>query len=113
MKKNGQAEVTVFQQRVYDALCKIPRGRITTYGLLARHLKCRSAQAVGQALRRNPFAPEVPCHRVISANLTIGGFSGEREGVEIERKKKILKKEGVRFSRSGRLENPKQVFDFS
>ena len=51
---------TVFEQRVFDAICRIPLGRVTTYGLLAKELNCGSAQAVGQALERNPFAPEVP-----------------------------------------------------
>ena len=75
--------ITPFQQRVYDATCRIPAGRVTTYGLLARHLGCRSAQAVGQALRRNPFAPQVPCHRVIAADLRMGGFCGARDGAQI------------------------------
>ena len=90
----------------------MPAGRVTTYGLLARHLKCRSAQAVGQALRRNPFAPEVPCHRVIAADLRIGGFCGARAGAQIRRKLRLLQQEGVRFDAAGRLGDARRVFRF-
>ena len=108
---NGNS-TTPFQQRVYAALCRVPAGRVTTYGLLAQHLRCRSAQAVGQALRRNPFAPQVPCHRVIAADLRIGGFSGERAGAQIQRKLRLLAEEGVRFDAEGRLADAQQVFRF-
>ena len=104
--------VTPFQQRVYTALRRVPAGRVTTYGLLARHLGCRSAQAVGQALRRNPFAPEVPCHRVIAADLHLGGFCGARTGAQIRRKRALLATEGVAFDANGRLADPARVFRF-
>jgi methylated-DNA-[protein]-cysteine S-methyltransferase len=67
---------------------------------------------VGQALRRNPFAPEVPCHRVIAADLTIGGFAGRRQGREIVRKQALLAAEGVRFTRAGRLAEPERLYRF-
>jgi methylated-DNA-[protein]-cysteine S-methyltransferase len=103
---------TLFQQRVYAALRRVSTGRVTTYGLLARHLGCRSAQAVGQALRRNPFAPEVPCHRVIAADLRIGGFHGARGGAQIRRKLRLLASEGVMFDAEGRLIEVRRVFRF-
>ena len=65
--------ITSFQRRVYLELLNVPVGETITYGELARRIGCRSAQAVGQALRRNPFAPDVPCHRVISADGSLGG----------------------------------------
>ena len=79
-------EPTTFEHKVYEAVKKIPRGRVTTYKLLAACVGCGSAQAVGQALRRNPFAPRVPCHRVIASDLGIGGFAGRTAGREILRK---------------------------
>lgn len=85
--------LTDFQQRVYLALLDIPQGTTITYGELARRVGCRSAQAVGQALRRNPFAPDVPCHRVVAADGSLGGYNGAREGVELERKRQLLEKE--------------------
>ena len=85
--------ITPFQRRVYMELLNIPSGKTITYGELARRIGCRSAQAVGQALRRNPFAPEVPCHRVVAANGSIGGYNGKRSGEDIERKRMLLDKE--------------------
>lgn len=102
---------TEFEQRVFDAICRIPRGRVTSYGLLARELGCGSAQAVGQALKRNPFAPEVPCHRVIASNLRAGGFAGHRGGEEIRRKLRLLAEEGVGFV-DGKLADPEAIWDF-
>lgn len=85
-------EITEFQRRVYLALLDVPAGQTVTYGQLARAIGCRSPQAVGQALRRNPFAPDVPCHRVV-AKQGIGGFFGQTEGEMIERKKALLREE--------------------
>jgi methylated-DNA-[protein]-cysteine S-methyltransferase len=110
MKKSG-SRITEFQERVYAATKRIPRGKVTTYKHLARAIGCGSSRAVGQALSVNPFAPVVPCHRVIRSDLTIGGFSGKVEGPEIEKKRALLLKEGVRFE-DDRLLNPKDVYAF-
>lgn len=85
--------ITPFQRRVYLALLDIPRGQTITYAELARRIGCRSAQAVGQALKRNPFAPEVPCHRVVAADGSLGGYNGQRDGEELERKRQLLEAE--------------------
>lgn len=85
--------ITDFQRRVYLALLEVPAGTTISYGELARRIGCRSAQAVGQALKRNPFAPHVPCHRVIASDGSIGGFHGQREGEMIEKKKRLLRDE--------------------
>ncbi len=103
--------VTPFQQRVYDAVLLIPQGKVSTYRDVAAFLGCGSPRAVGQALRVNPFAPKVPCHRVIAANLKLGGFQGERDGAAIERKRRMLAREGVHFE-AGRLAAKGQVFQF-
>ena len=79
-------------------LLNVPAGSTITYGELARRIGCRSAQAVGQALKRNPFAPHVPCHRVVAADGSIGGYFGEREGEMIDRKRKLLEKEKKRHA---------------
>ena len=84
--------ITEFQRRVYMAVLEVPRGETVTYGELARRIGCGSAQAVGQALRRNPFAPSVPCHRVVARD-GIGGFHGQRCGEMIDRKRKLLAEE--------------------
>ena len=89
----NSTEITEFQRRVYIELLNVPRGATITYGELARRIGCRSAQAVGQALRCNPFAPYVPCHRVIASNGSIGGFHGQIEGEMIEKKRQLLETE--------------------
>ncbi|MBQ0049215.1 MAG: MGMT family protein [Bacteroidales bacterium] len=85
--------ITDFQRRVYLALLQVKRGETISYKQLAARIGCRSAQAVGQALKRNPFAPDVPCHRVVAADGSIGGFHGEREGEMIDRKRALLESE--------------------
>ena len=85
--------ITPFQRRVYLELLNVPAGETITYGELARRVGCRSAQAVGQALKRNPFAPMVPCHRVVAADGSIGGYLGERAGEQFERKRALIEAE--------------------
>ena len=68
--------LTLFRKRVLLALCQVPSGSYTTYLALSNHLSS-SPRAVGNALRNNPFAPRVPCHRVVAADGGIGGFGGE------------------------------------
>mgnify|MGYP000321349452 FL=1 len=96
-------EPTVFESRVYEALCRVPAGKVVTYKTLGHAVGCASGQAIGNAMRRNPFAPEVPCHRVIPATLMLGGFMGDVIGEKIERKRKLLEKEGVKFDEAGKL----------
>lgn len=102
---NPERPPTEFENRVFGATSGIPRGKVTTYLELARHLNCGSAQAIGQALKRNPFAPEVPCHRVVRSDLSLGGFHGQTGGPEIERKRQILLSEGVEVSPEGEIPN--------
>ena len=113
MAECGKCMVTPFQARVYAALCRVPAWRVTSYRELARAVGCASAQAVGQALRRNPFAPDVPCHRVIAADGSLGGFSGMRGGRELARKRRLLAAEGVDFHADGRLAERERFFSFA
>jgi methylated-DNA-[protein]-cysteine S-methyltransferase len=86
--------VTSFATKVYELCSQIPAGKVSTYGAIALALDS-SPRAVGQALRCNPFAPKVPCHRVVASDGRIGGFMGVTTGKEIERKIKLLGKEGI------------------
>jgi len=82
---------TVFQRTVWDALQDIPPGRTTTYGELARRVGLPGgARAVAQACGANPTAVIVPCHRVVAADGSLGGY---RWGVE--RKRVLLQREQV------------------
>lgn len=85
--------ITEFQRRVYMALLDIPRGETVSYSELGRRIGCKSAQAIGQALKHNPYAPEVPCHRVVRKDGTIGGYCGKTDGEMIEKKIGLLKQE--------------------
>ena len=88
--------ITPFQRKVYLELLDVPAGETITYGVLARRIGCGSAQAVGQALKRNPFAPDVPCHRVVAADGSLGGYMGKRDGELLERKRRLLDEERKR-----------------
>lgn len=90
--------ITKLQHDVYIHLLRIPHGKVTTYKHIADAVKCNSAQAIGQALRKNPFAPAVPCHRVIRSDQTLGGFSGSTNNETVDRKMGLLQSEGVKFS---------------
>ncbi len=87
--------VSHFCNRVYTALCMVPKGYVTTYRDLARAIGCNSPRAIGQALKINPFAPSVPCHRVVYSNGAIGGFAGKTKGPMIRKKIQLLQNEGV------------------
>lgn len=68
--------IAPFEQRVYEAARNIPPGTTITYGDLAKRIgEPHASQAVGQALGRNPFAPVVPCHRIVAADGKMHGFS--------------------------------------
>lgn len=88
--------VSSFAQRVYDRLCRVPKGKVTTYRELAHVLNSKAYRAVGLALRSNPYAPNVPCHRVVQSDGSIGGFKGTTCGQPVEEKIALLKGEGVR-----------------
>ncbi len=82
-------------QDVYTLLSQVPKGRVTTYKALANAVNSKAYRAIGQILRTNPNAPQVPCHRVVRSDGSIGGYKGQTSGVEIRHKIAILKKEGV------------------
>jgi methylated-DNA-[protein]-cysteine S-methyltransferase len=67
--------ISDFQQKLYAKLREVPAGKVTTYQDLALAIGSHAYRAVGTAMNKNPFAPEVPCHRVIKANGEIGGFA--------------------------------------
>ena len=89
MKLNG----TKFQLKVWSYLKKIPRGSVKTYSQVAKGIgKPLAARAVANAIGKNPFAPKIPCHRVIRSDGSLGGYSGKGG---IKTKKLLLKKEGI------------------
>ena len=90
-----------FCRMVWTATQSIPRGEVKSYSWISLQIKIpRSFRAVGTALRKNPFPLLIPCHRVIRSNGTLGGFSAPA-GVNLKRK--LLKMEGVRFDKKGKV----------
>ena len=82
-----------FQQKVWLACATIPKGETRTYNWIAREIgKPGAARAVGAALGANPFAPAIPCHRVLRSDGKMGGYSGPGG---IATKIKMLRKEGA------------------
>lgn len=83
-----------FQQAVYLAICRIRPGQTRSYQWVARQIgRPRAARAVGNALNQNPFAPQIPCHRVVRSNGMLGGYAGGTK-----RKRLLLLKEGWKQS---------------
>jgi methylated-DNA-[protein]-cysteine S-methyltransferase len=86
---------TEFQKMVWCELMNIPRGETITYAELARRVGRPSAvRAVANAVGKNPFAPDIPCHRVVRSDGGLGGYSASGGA---ETKKKLLRAEGVDF----------------
>jgi O-6-methylguanine DNA methyltransferase len=83
-------DVSSFERSVLETLEKVPHGYVTSYGAIARALGVKSPRAVGQALKRNPLPLIYPCHRIVSSNSTLGGFSS---GTDLKRH--LLEREGA------------------
>jgi len=82
-----------FNQQVWAICARVPRGKVTTYAAIARKLGTQAYRAVGNAMNKNPYAPKVPCHRVVGSDGSLTGFAAG-----IEKKKRLLKAEGVEFA---------------
>ena len=86
---------TEFQLKIWANLRKIPRGSVKTYSQVAKDIgKPLSTRAVANAIGKNPYAPKIPCHRVIRSDGSLGGYSG-KGGVKTKRI--LLKKEGIKL----------------
>jgi len=89
---------TLFEQRVYAVVRRIPKGEVRSYQWVARQLgNPRAARAVGQALKRNRDPAQVPCHRVIRSDGSLGGYAWGPA-----RKRRLLREEGNRLTRLAR-----------
>ena len=84
---------TDFQIKVWNAISKIPKGKVKTYKELARSIrKPKASRAVANACGKNPFPIKIPCHRVIRSDGRLGGYSGKGG---IKTKRKLLRNEGL------------------
>ena len=86
---------TKFQVKVWKYLSKIPRGRVKTYSQVAKAIgKPLAVRAIANAIGKNPFPPQIPCHRVIRSDGSLGGYSSKGG---IKTKKFLLSKEGIKL----------------
>lgn len=109
-KAANDSKLTDFQISVLAACSCVPKGFVTTYGAIAKFIGSpQSSRAVGQALSINPFAPTVPCHRVVGSNRYLTGFQGEA-GVS-PKKVALLKAEGVEIEmKTGKVSQKNMIF---
>lgn len=95
-----------FYEKIYEKLKKVPKGKVTTYKDLAHAIGTRAYRAVGTAMKRNPHAPKVPCHRVINSDGQVGSFNGGERA-----KRQMLIGEGVKIV-DGKIDLNKYAFVF-
>lgn len=97
-----QRPVSPFEEAVHRFVQNIPKGRVATYGDVAKAIgRPGGSRAVGGVMRRNPDTHVTPCHRVVAADGTLGGYMGSQEFGA--RKASRLKAEGVRVDGQGRI----------
>lgn len=93
--------------QTYKLLKTVPPGRVTTYKAIADALGTRGYRAIGQFMKHNPYAPIVPCHRVVASDGTIGGFNGG-----VRKKIRMLRAEGINIARGRIIDFPAVLFPF-
>lgn len=99
--------VSKIAENCYELLKRVPRGRVTTYKILANNLSTRGYRAIGRIIGANPNAPKVPCHRVVKSSGEIGGYA-----FGVEDKIKILQQEGIVVI-NGKIKNFKKlIYEF-
>jgi len=97
---------TNFTQKVYELVKQIPKGYVSTYSDVAKVLGTKAYRAVGNAMNKNPYAPKVPCHRVVKSNREVGGFaSGTKKKIQ------MLRKEGVEIKK-GKIDLNRFIYKF-
>ena len=90
-------------EKVYRLLLKVPKGKVTTYGAVARALGSKSlARFVGTCMRKNSHPETFPCYKVVRSDLSAGGFMGKTQGAAIRQKIFLLRKDGAGFA-NGRV----------
>ena len=99
--------VSLFAQNCYELLRQIPKGKVTTYKIIAQKLGVKSYRAVGQAIGANPDIPKTPCHRVIKSNGELGGYA-----LGIDKKIEILEAEGLQIANGKVINFEKIIYKF-
>jgi len=92
-----------FNEKVWKLCKKIPKGKVTTYKIIAAAMGNKAYRAVGNALNKNPYAPIVPCHRVVGSDGSLVGFAHG-----LKAKTRLLQKEGIKV-KNGKIKNFEKV----
>ncbi len=99
--------VTKFEDKIYKLCKKIPKGKVTTYKELGDKIGVKGYRAVGMALNKNPFAPKVPCHRVVGSDGFLVGFASG-----LGKKAELLREEGINIKNNIIIDFGKVLFKF-
>lgn len=97
-----------FANRCYELLTQVPSGRVTTYKAIANALNSKAYRAVGTAMKNNPNAPQVPCHRVVNNDGRLGEYA-----YGVEKKIELLKNEGINVVNGKVVNFAKVLYDFN
>ncbi len=93
---------------VYKLLCRIPKGKVTTYKEIANQIRTKGYQAIGQIVGANPNAPKVPCHRVVKSDGSISGYA-----FGLDKKISLLKEENIEVKEGKIVNFEKKFYKFS
>jgi len=93
-----------FNEKCYSVLVEVPKGKITTYKEIAHKLNSKAYRAVGNAMNHNPYAPKIPCHRVVNSDGRVGGFASG-----VKRKIEMLRKEGIEIDKNNKIDLKKYL----
>ena len=103
-----------FNQKIYNILKKVPKGKVTTYKILAEAIGTKAYRAVGNAMNKNPYGilnckgkNMVPCHRVVGSNGHLHGFAHG-----LKKKAQLLMKEGIKIKNNKVMDFEKVLFRF-
>jgi len=96
-----------FNVRCYQKLVLIPKGMVSTYGILAKSLKSKAYRAVGNAMAKNPNPISIPCHRIIRSDGSLGGYV-----LGINKKIQLLKKEGINIKNNKVVNYKSKLYKF-
>jgi len=108
MSKQIKNNTLSFNEKCYALLMLIPKGKVTTYKIIAEQLDTKAYQAVGNAMATNPNPIKVPCHRVVNSNGAIGNYA-----FGIEKKIELLHSEGVGTENGKIVDFKKLLFTFN
>lgn|SRR3989338_2188552 len=104
---NRNIDFMLESKKIYDLLCQIPKGCVTTYGEIARKLGVKAYRAVGKIVGQNDDIPATPCHRVVHSDSSISGYA-----LGVDKKIALLKEEGIEVKNGKIVDFEKKFYRF-